>query len=700
MDARVLIVYPEPNLPSGVTRFFQERGDEMVHAGDLDDAQREISRSRPDFLLIDVRVLGRDWAGSLDDLDRLPGDIPRILIHSPLLPGGAKARQAIRERKIITPPFRPSKFQAALRDLVAGQEMDRDPSGVQMPKVRLPLRTKITLPYLLLAILMIAGAAYIVTRVVFDTVEERFTNQVIETRKLASEWMVREEGRWLESLRLISATQGLADAVADRDIFQLRGIALPIAANAELASIEVLDTSGFGLLSMLHDPEGEIETYQVWNGREDLSELDFIRKVLAGSVDEAGDKFSGIASFSWGDFLYVAGPVLDARGDLVGAVAVGEPLEDLVETVHQSTLAQTTIYALDGTPMASTLLDPAPRVSPRLAGVILENQDRESYLRTLTSADVEYTEVIAPIEVRGGTEVGLMGTSLPQTFLVQPGQVTRLQIFGFVAFAFLFVVSVGLFLADNITRPISRLVWAASQVARGNLAVRLEPRGSDEIATLARSFNAMVESLRRSNQELLEAYDSTIEGWSKALEMYDRETEGHTQRVTDMTLALARGMGIDGQELVHIRRGALLHDIGKMGVPGEILNKPGSLTGEENAIMRQHTEFAEEMLSKIAYLQPALEIPLYHHERWDGSGYPKGLRGEEIPLAARIFAVVDVWDALTSDRPYRDSWQQGQVLEHLRAASGTEFDPCVVERFMDLMSGDGSTGDHDGSATE
>lgn len=293
-----------------------------------------------------------------------------------------------------------------------------------------------------------------------------------------------------------------------------------------------------------------------------------------------------------------------------------------------------------------------------------------------------------------------MGTSLPQTFLVQPGQVTRLQIFGFVAFAFLFVVSVGLFLADNITRPISRLVWAASQVARGNLAVRLEPRGSDEIATLARSFNAMVESLRRSNQELLEAYDSTIEGWSKALEMYDRETEGHTQRVTDMTLALARGMGIDGQELVHIRRGALLHDIGKMGVPGEILNKPGSLTGEENAIMRQHTEFAEEMLSKIAYLQPALEIPLYHHERWDGSGYPKGLRGEEIPLAARIFAVVDVWDALTSDRPYRDSWQQGQVLEHLRAASGTEFDPCVVERFMDLMSGDGSTGDHDGSATE
>jgi putative nucleotidyltransferase with HDIG domain len=305
-------------------------------------------------------------------------------------------------------------------------------------------------------------------------------------------------------------------------------------------------------------------------------------------------------------------------------------------------------------------------------------------MRSLAAANLDYSEVIAPLEVRGGVDIGLMGTSLPQSFLVRPSQVTRLQIFGFVAFAFLFVVSVGLYLADNITRPISRLAWGASEVARGNLDITLETEGSDEVAQLAQSFNHMVDSLRRSNEELLEAYDNTIEGWSKALEMYDKETEGHTQRVTDLTAELARRMGIEGEELRHLRRGALLHDIGKMGVPGEILNKPGRLTTEEDAIMKRHTEFAERMLSKIAYLQPALEIPLHHHERWDGTGYPRGLKGEEIPLAARIFAVVDVWDALTSDRPYRDGWHWEQVLEHLQAARGTKFDPEVVDYFIEM----------------
>jgi putative nucleotidyltransferase with HDIG domain len=694
MGARVLIIHPKLTPPVEITHFFSARGDQVHTATDLGKAGIEIAEARPSLMVIDVRVLGRDWVDRLNDLDSsLPADIPRVLLDTGPHPRGAKARKVIHDEKILVQPFRDRQLLQAVRSVTAKDESGTRKARLQMPKVRLPLRTKITLPYLLLAILMIAGAAYIVSRVVFDSVEERFTNQVIETRKLAAEWMVKEESRLLESLRLISATQGLEEDLIAGNMFQLRAIALPIAANAEIASVEILDASGKGVLSLLHDPEGGLEEYHVWNGREDLRNVDFIRKVLSGSVDERGDKYSGIASSSWGDFLYVAGPISDANGALIGAIAVGEPLSELVESIHRSTLAQTTIYGFDGMPLATTFLDHAPQIGQQLAEVIVASQGGESYLRTLTSANVEYTEVIAPIEVRGDLDVGLMGTSLPQAFLVRPGQITRLQIFGFVAFAFLFVVSVGLFLADNITRPISRLVWATSQVARGNLGVRLEPRGSDEVAALAHSFNRMIESLHRSNQELMAAYDTTIEGWSKALEMYDRETEGHTQRVTDMTLALARKMGINGQELVHIRRGALLHDIGKMGVPGEILNKPGRLSHEENAIMRRHTEFAGEMLSRIAYLQPALEIPLYHHERWDGSGYPRGLRGEEIPLSARIFAVIDVWDALTSDRPYRDGWQQGQVLEHIRAASGTKFDPRVVERFMDLVSENGYDGE-------
>jgi PAS domain S-box-containing protein len=202
---------------------------------------------------------------------------------------------------------------------------------------------------------------------------------------------------------------------------------------------------------------------------------------------------------------------------------------------------------------------------------------------------------------------------------------------------------------------------------------------------IAMDSAAMFENLERTNMELSLAYDATIEGWSRALDLRDRETEGHTQRVTTITMRLAHAMGINGPEAVHIRRGALLHDIGKMGVPDSILHKPGKLTDDEWAMMRQHPQLAFEMLAPIAHLRPALDIPSCHHERWDGTGYPRGLKGELIPFAARIFAVVDVWDALCSDRPYRAAWPAAEAREYIRARSGTHFDPTVGDAFMTLL---------------
>ncbi len=192
----------------------------------------------------------------------------------------------------------------------------------------------------------------------------------------------------------------------------------------------------------------------------------------------------------------------------------------------------------------------------------------------------------------------------------------------------------------------------------------------------------LFERLKRSNTELMLAYDSTIEGWSRAMDLRDRETEGHTRRVTEMTLELARLAGMSESELVHVRRGALLHDMGKLGIPDGILLKPGTLTDEEWEIMRRHPKFAFDMLSPIAYLKTALDIPYCHHEKWDGTGYPRGLKGEQIPLAARLFAVADVWDALTSDRPYRPAWTKEQALEYIREQSGRHFDPNAVELFL------------------
>ncbi|HET9909812.1 MAG TPA: HD domain-containing phosphohydrolase [Anaerolineales bacterium] len=187
--------------------------------------------------------------------------------------------------------------------------------------------------------------------------------------------------------------------------------------------------------------------------------------------------------------------------------------------------------------------------------------------------------------------------------------------------------------------------------------------------------------LREAHAQLLKAYEATIEGWSHALELRDRETEGHSQRVTEMTVELARAYGMSEDELIQIRRGSYLHDIGKLGVPDQILHKPGALTDEEWKVMKKHPQFACDMLYPIEYLRPALDIPRCHHERWDGSGYPHGLRGEAIPISARLFAVVDVWDALTSDRPYRKAWTKEKALAYIIEQSGKYFDPEVVELF-------------------
>jgi PAS domain S-box-containing protein len=228
-------------------------------------------------------------------------------------------------------------------------------------------------------------------------------------------------------------------------------------------------------------------------------------------------------------------------------------------------------------------------------------------------------------------------------------------------------------------------VYSRSQVER-------DQDWADFFGTLAAQAAIMIDSsrlfndLQVSNTELTLAYEATIEGWSRALDLRDRETEGHTQRVTELTMRLARFAGFPDEELIQIRRGALLHDIGKLGVPDHILLKSEVLSETDWEIMKQHPVFAYEMLRPIRYLKSAaIEIPHCHHERWDGRGYPRGLKAEEIPMAARIFAVVDVWDALTSDRPYRAAWTRETALAYIKEQSGAQFDPQVVEKFLALI---------------
>jgi len=205
-------------------------------------------------------------------------------------------------------------------------------------------------------------------------------------------------------------------------------------------------------------------------------------------------------------------------------------------------------------------------------------------------------------------------------------------------------------------------------------------------AAIAIDNTMLFKDLQHLNADLILAYDKTIDGWSRALDLRDKETEDHTCRVTELTLQLAQRMGIPDAELIHIRRGATLHDIGKVAMPDDILFKPAPLTEEEWITMRRHPVIAAEILKPISHLAPALPIPRNHHEKWDGSGYPDGLAGEDIPLAARLFAFADVYDALTSDRPYRRAWSKLRALDFIRENSGTHFDPTIIPVFINMMT--------------
>ena len=227
-------------------------------------------------------------------------------------------------------------------------------------------------------------------------------------------------------------------------------------------------------------------------------------------------------------------------------------------------------------------------------------------------------------------------------------------------------------------------IWMGRRSEIAEAEVRLVTAVAD-IAANALHRATMYEQSQKDAAELVLAYDSTLEGWAHALELRDQETEGHTRRVMQMTVELSKAMGVGEKEFENVRRGALLHDIGKMGVPDSVLLKPGTLNEREWEIMRRHPEYAKKFLEPIDYLRPVLDIPYCHHEKWDGTGYPRGLKGAEIPFVARIFAIVDVWDALTSDRPYRTAWTNEKTRQYILDQSGIHFDPQVVQVFMQLL---------------
>jgi putative nucleotidyltransferase with HDIG domain len=678
MSRSVLIVQPNSQAREKLSRYFKDCGDHVLTAASLKDAGVQLRLTLPDLLLMDITLLGSNWPKSLETL-RSRFQHTRLLFTFSSTAGLPRSHyQELIRFRVLTLPFTEERLDMFLEGNLSQREI-LEPIQ-KKPRLTFPIRFQISWPYLLLSILFTLAAAYITTRIVFDSAEERYANQLIESGKISAEKMVQEEDLLLENLRLVSNTSGLAAEVTNHEADNIHRLIYPLAVNGQLDYIEILDLSGALVYSLHHIPGASIEDYQTSTGGDFFQSQGPVQAILARQTDKYGDKYAGMLILPWGNSFYVGGPIL-ANGELMGVALVGKPLSSLVQEIRLATLAQTSLYDFQGEVLATTFLENQP-LSSDTTNLVLEGSDDSSVTTNKSVTDIAYTEILSTWEVRDGSAIGIMGSSLPQNYLVSTSLITRTQIFvalgGFIGL----ILLIGFLLSNRLSKPLESLAKAAEEVARGNFLVALEEPGSIEVARLTTAFNDMLKNLENYQADLLEAYDTSLEGWSKALSLRDHDTDEHSQRVVQLTLKMASLLGFSKQEMENIRRGALLHDIGKVGVPDEILRKSEPLSESEWEIMKKHPLFAVDMLQPISFLKGSLEIPLYHHEQWDGGGYPYGLKGDAIPLAARIFAVADVYDALISNRPYRQAWTREQAVDYLLENRGKHFDPEVVDLFI------------------
>jgi class 3 adenylate cyclase/ActR/RegA family two-component response regulator len=498
MPLRVLLVQSDMRTAQPLARFFKHRGDEVWQAWELGQGLALLEQVKPDLLLVDLHFENGDWAGFIR---QARSEHPNSKIIMTNRYPDLQREMAAREHGVkvfLRQPFSARWIEQALDRLEQEtRPLRKRPPEAKPQGVRVPVRIKITLPYLVLSLLFALASAYLISRVVLENVQDRFLNQLIDAGKQGSDWMVREENRLLESLRLVSNTQGVAQALGAGDAEALRKVVLPVAVNSAEEEITLLDLQGVSVMSLTHAQNAAATDYTSTRGSLTYQTLECVKRVLAGENDKSGDKFAGLGTGSEGEMFYVSGPVFDAQGKLAGVVLVGKSLRSLARQMSEDTLGRVTFYDLKGQPLATTLSTNGDSQSVP-TGLVLQavKEQDKSQTRDLTVSTVGYMEILSPWNARGSTNLGLMGVSLARAFLVHTSQVTQLEIFGLVAAAVLLVTVIGLYLANLITRPLLRLVTASSQVAQGNLEVKVDANGDDEVAVLAQSFNHMVAGLQ------------------------------------------------------------------------------------------------------------------------------------------------------------------------------------------------------------
>ena len=503
---KVSIVQSKIEQANQLEELFSQRGDGVSVFSNAADFFNDLSTTPPDLVVLDLHSPEGFIQKALKEIQQNHAKT-KLLVTS----WQFELNRELEIKKygsivILRAPLTRSRLEHAINHLDnVGAEIKIAHKAIRaaLPKVKTPIQLKIIIPYLLLSLLLVIGAGYFVSRVALDTIEDRFVNNLIEMGRLASAWMVEEENQRIESLRLIANTEGLAWAIQNENAEELRELTYGIALNTQEESIVILDHQGQAILSLHHIKNGDRQDYEFSKGDPSFADLALFQNIILGRVDTFGNKYADLINTPRGDYIYIAGPILNNENQLAGVALVGRSLSNLVFGIRtsllgeQNTFANITVYALDGKHRASTLLDPSQvSISAEVASTILERQSQESLMRTLVVSDIDYREILGPWEVRNGIDLGLMGIALAEHFLIRPNLVTQLQIFIIATLSVIMVIAIGFYVAGRITGPLTKVVAAASHISQGRWDISVEPQSQDELGFLAHAFNYMTSHLR------------------------------------------------------------------------------------------------------------------------------------------------------------------------------------------------------------
>lgn len=500
LPSSVLVVMPRNGDREALSQLFTKRGMEVLMVDSPASLEKLAKKKRniePRLAIIDLHLMADSWQEVYTRIRRLSPKTQVLFATDRSDPNLVLRAKTLGAKNFLRAPYNEEGLQHALSRMAYANGNASPKILRNLPAIRTPIRVKIILPYIIMAIIIGIGVAFVVNQSMRDSAEERFVNQLIESGRLSSDRMVREEERLLGTLRLVANTQGMAQAIANGDSEAVRELALPIAVNNAEEAVEVLDLNGVGLIGLRRNSStGEIDSYR---GEQRFRDLAFVQTTLAGLEDQSGDKYSGLSYGPNGVFFYVSGPVRDANGNLAGVILVGKSILTISREIREDTLSHIIFYDPNGNMIESTLLDLdniTANLNPQNAAEIMTNNGEASLMLPITAGGDGYRMIVSHWEARGGTSLGVMGSALPETILVLSSGNANVQVFMLLTLAFLVVIVFGLLVARRISMPLLQVVEASQEVARGNFEVKIPTKGDDEIAVLAHSFNHMTEGLR------------------------------------------------------------------------------------------------------------------------------------------------------------------------------------------------------------